>query len=236
MITTWSFSRLKDYERCPHTQQLRLNNAPKPPFEINRGTEIHESTEKYIRGELADRQAERYEKQIHRSLHLVKPLAEAYQDGAKITLEEEWGFTENWEPCAWDSPDIWLRVQCDAVEHHSETLQIIDWKTGRSYGNELNHIQQLQLYAIAGFMRYPEIETVTVEDRYLDEGRVLGRTYARDEKFETLFIKWNERAQKMLTDTAFLPKPNRTNCRFCDYGLNKGTGVCEYAVPAGIAP
>lgn len=237
MITAWSFSRLKDYERCPFTQQLRLDGAPKPPFEINRGTELHEATEKYIRGELSDRDRERYEKQIHRGLSLVQRVANDFEDGANIILEEEWGFDENWIPCAWDSPDIWLRVQCDCVHVvDDENLHIIDWKTGRSFGNELHHIQQLQLYAIAGFMRYPEAQTVVCDDRYLDEGRIISRTYARDDKFEALFVKWNQRAQKLLTDESFIPRPTKHNCRFCDYGLNKGSGACTYAIPIEVAP
>jgi RecB family exonuclease len=224
----WSFSALRDFEQCPHRIKLKAEKAPVLEEEENRGTVIHREAEMYIKGELdaMPKSLKKFEAEFEREREL-------YAAGL-VQVEQPWGFTHIWTPTDYFAPDIWLRVQIDSMERMPDDLStrfVVDWKTGKSWGNEVPHIQQLQLYAVATFMRFPEVGTVVCADRYLDEGKELKKTYVRDDKFDRYFEKWNQRAEKMLADDEGTPKPNRMNCRFCRYGVEKGSGACAYAVP-----
>lgn len=228
IATSWSFSALRDYERCPFVIQLKANKAPRPEEEENRGTILHRYAEQYIKGEIDNLPAglKKFDTEFER-------LREVYPTG-RLSVEQSWGFDALWQPVDWFAKDIQLRVQIDVLERLEEepdTALVLDWKSGKSWGNEIMHAQQLQLYAIATMMKFPDIHHVVAQDYYLDEGKVKKKAFHRDEKFDLLFEKWSERAEKMLTDDEPRARPNRMNCRFCNYGVTKGSGACDFAVP-----
>lgn len=123
----------------------------------------------------------------------------------------------------------WLRMKIDAlVMHDAKTATVIDYKTGKKYGNEVKHGEQLQLYALATFMRYPELETVFSELWYLDQDivtsvrvpRKMGLRYAE---------KFAKRGNAIVDCLDFPPNPNVHSCRWCQYGPWNG-GQCEVGV------
>lgn len=127
----------------------------------------------------------------------------------------------------WQPP--WLRLKLDALVMHDETTAtVIDYKTGRKHGNEIKHAEQLQLYQLAAFMRYPKLETVYAELWYLDQdedtsqkfSRALGLRYR--EKFTT-------RGNALVSCEDFPPNPNRFTCKWCMYG-SWGSGDCHVGV------
>ena len=78
---------------------------------------------------------------------------------AKVELEGEWGFTKDWEICGWMEGRTWARIKLDALVNESDTsARVIDYKTGKRFGNEISHSQQALLYAIGTFLRYPNLE------------------------------------------------------------------------------
>jgi len=82
----------------------------------------------------------------------------------------------------------WARIKLDALVHQDEqSARVIDYKTGKKWGNEISHSQQALLYAIGTFLRYPDLEFV------------------------------NSRAVKMTTETEFNPTPSKSSCRWCSY-------------------
>ena len=93
MISAWSYSRLKNYEQCPHRAFLAyVEKRPEPP-EIdkkaaNRGTEIHTQIENYIRGD-----SDELTNPALKAKHIIDPLRDEYRAG-NVELEGDWGFTD----------------------------------------------------------------------------------------------------------------------------------------------
>jgi hypothetical protein len=229
-IKSWSFSALETYKRCPQAALWRYGEkrptlAPAKNSPLVRGKVLHEAQERYLKGETNE---------------LPKPFApwketydlyrELYTNGT-CTVEEEWAFTSALEQTGWLDDDCWLRVKCDVVIHHdANSLTIEDLKTGKRWGNEVKHLHQGQIYAFAGFVRYPEVSDVLVVFRYPDQQhQVIQKHYDRDKAFHQM-TKHNQRGIEMTTATEFPPKPNVQNCKFCDYGSLNGNSECPFAV------
>lgn len=226
-IKFWSFSALKTFEKCPHETYLaRVEKLPRPePKEdspLLRGEIVHKDAEAYIRGE------GEITKQLKKVADVLEVCRQAYDEG-RVELEQNWFFDREWRTTDWDNK--WCYAKLDYFEHETtmNSAHVIDWKTGKSYGKEIAHTQQGQLYAIAAFMRYTELLTVRVTFWYTDEGKQSSRVYNRT-MLPQLIASFTARAERMLTATSFPPKPNRTNCKFCDFGPNNGTNACAYGV------
>lgn len=233
-IRTWSFSRLAVFETCPYRAKLAyIDRIPEPERPLpkgktehanDRGSRIHASAEAYIKGdveevipELKDFAAE------------IKQLRDMYAQG-KVSLEGEWGIDKDWTPVPWDDKSVWGRVKLDALVHiNKHHAIVVDYKTGRKFGNEFKHGEQCQLYQLATFMRYPELEIVETELWYTDQDELTHMRYTRDQGLR-FFANINSRATKMTTATEFTPKPSPHACRYCPYSEERGNGVCEYSV------
>ena len=146
-IKDWSFSRLMIFEQCAYRAKLQSidkipDNTPKTA--ADRGTAIHTEAEIYVKGDgplplsLAKFQTD------------FESLRRHYADG-RVFLEGEWGFDNQWNRTTW--AQAWLRLKCDAVVAlGDDTIAVIDLKTGARFGNEVKHLDQLHLYAVASFL------------------------------------------------------------------------------------
>jgi len=233
-IPTWSFSSLSKYEQCPYQAYLKRikrveTNEQPNDSPLVRGNRIHDEAEQYVDGRLPD-----MPKSIKKFTSQFKGLRELYVDG-QVTLEQGWGFDSNWEPCTYDDwGTVWHQSKLDALIQHDETtFTIVDYKTGKSWGNEVKHTMQGVLYAVALMCLYPQAESITVEFWYLDEGKTKRRTYNRSQLLPQM-ASFNRRGVAMTSATEFPPKANKMNCLYCDYGVNKGNGKCQYAVDPNL--
>lgn len=214
LVPAWSYSALKTYESCAYRTYISKVKKVREEFgpAAERGTRIHDEAEQYVRHQTADLPdaLKKFEQQF-------KDLREQFGD-AKVETEGEWGFTLNWEPTGWLAPDTWARIKLDALVHETETsARVIDYKTGKQFGNEIAHSQQALIYAIGTFFMYPDLEIVNTEMWYLDHGTTMEQTYTRDEAM--IFMpKLHERAVTMTTATKFPPNPSNYNCRWCSFG------------------
>jgi hypothetical protein len=232
VIKAWSYSRLSVFEQCPLRAKLAyIDKIPEPERPLppgktehanDRGTRIHEAAEMFVRGGvelLPELQSFKDEFENLRSL---------YHKG-KVSLEGEWGITQEWKPVAWMDRNVWLRVKLDAmVRLDPEQAVVIDYKTGKKAGNEVKHAEQGQLYAVGTANRNPEIEQVTVEFWYTDQDDITSKTYDLGE-IDTFRQKFHERGIRITSATDFEPRPNMFNCRWCPYGP-KGTGHCKVGI------
>lgn len=226
-LISWSYSALKDYETCPHRIKLKLDKAPVPEQEENRGTIIHRLAEQYVKGEIEElpRELRKFETQFEEDRN-------AFFEG-KLEVESEWGFTYEWEPCSWF--DAYCRIKCDQVLHISDSeARVTDHKTGKRWGNEVGHMDQAALYALGTFMRYPKVDAIETEFRYLDVGEQTKRLWSRDKDCIRLMQRYEKRVQWLQMDKTFKPKPTRMACHWCRYSNNEvGSGACGYSVPWG---
>lgn len=231
-ITSWSHSKLADFEKCKflawlkHDQRIPEPERPLPPGKTehanDRGTRVHEACELYVKGdihELAPEAALHFGPQID----LLRVL---HAEGL-VHLEGEWGHDQDWMPTDWRT--AWLRLKLDAlVLWHRTYATVIDYKTGKKFGNEVKHAEQMQLYALATFMRYPELEFVEVELWYLDQNEVTKMRFSRDQalRFKASYTK---RGTALTTCTDWKPNPSKFTCKWCQYGPWNG-GQCQVGV------
>jgi len=226
---SWSHSKSVDFEKCKrmfwlkHDQRIPEPERPLPPGKTehanDRGSRVHDGCENYVRGNI-DEMPHEAEKHFGPQIDLLRCLYAAGQ----VSLEGEWAMDEDWVPTEWKQG--WLRLKLDALVHIDKTEAIvIDYKTGKKFGNEVKHGEQLQLYALVSFLRHPELETVHAELWYLDVNEVTAIKFTRAQALR-FRDRWHSRGTAITTCTQFPPNPNIFSCKWCGYGP-WGTGHCE---------
>lgn len=233
-IMSWSHSSLGNFEKCKFLAKLKqIDRIPEPERPLpegktehanDRGSRIHDHAELFVKGEHAN--------QIHEMRKFAVEfdhLRHLYTLGL-VSLEGEWGVDKNWEPTDWKT--AWHRSKVDAmVMPNKHEAVIIDYKSGKRFGNEVKHAEQTQLYSLNAVLRYPDLESVTTELWYLDTDELTSATYSRDRilRFKPGF---DARAKRMTECTDFPPNPNFYTCQWCAYGP-WNSGHCTVGVKRG---
>lgn len=230
-LPSWSHSRIVDFESCKfkaflkYDQRIPEPERPLPPGKTehanDRGTRVHDAAERYVRGEIDD---------LIPELHTFAPefirLRGLFPSGA-VHLEGEWGMDKNWEPCDWRT--AWLRLKIDSLTFLTPyEAVVVDYKTGKRWGNEIKHTEQTQLYALNTALRHPTLEVIHTELWYTDLDELHAITYERHQALR-FRDRWHKRGVAMTTATDFPANPNIFSCKWCPYGP-KGTGHCERGV------
>ena len=232
MITQWSYSKLTTFEQCKLRAKLQyIDRIPEPERPLppgktehanDRGTRVHEAAEFFVKDDI------RLIPELEKFKDEFAHLRSLYKKGM-VSLEGEWVHNKNWDPVAWNSSDAWLRLKLDAFIRVSPSQGVVvDYKTGRMFGNEIKHGEQGQLYMAASFVRFPELQEITVEFWYLDQDDIISSTYTRAQS-EHFLRKFTQRGDIITSCTEFPANPNIFACKWCPYGP-KGTGHCEVGV------
>lgn len=215
-IGSWSFSRYRDYRKCPrlfkHKYVDRMKEPPNKAME--RGTEIHKLAEDYLLGKLKKLPAEleKFEVEFN-ALRAMKPETET-----GLYFTKEWKLTtfDDWNNC-------WLRIKIDARATREEGPRlVVDHKTGRVKDEDR---EQMSLYALGEFKADPALEVVETELWYIDHGEIMDDRYVR-KQLPVLEKDWAKKTKAMLSDTTYKPTPGRA-CDYCIYSKAKG-GPCAY--------
>jgi hypothetical protein len=153
MQVKWSHSALKDYEGCPrrYHEVKVLKNFPFVDNDHTRyGKVFHKAAEDYIQDGVVLPEEFSYAKATLDAL-LAKP-------GRKL-CEYEMALTVDLKPCAWASPDAWVRgiVDLAIVDDDNLTAWVVDYKTGN---NKYPDREQLKLMALLIFAHMPHIRKV----------------------------------------------------------------------------
>lgn len=130
--------------------------------------------------------------------------------------------TTNWGP-------IWLSGKLDyGIFLQPDYLRIDDWKTGQIWKDEIpKYEEQLDLYALVGFLKYPFVNVIQPRLAWLDVGEFyVVRKYEREE-LPKLKKRWSKAVKPMLADRTFAPLPNRW-CGYCPYGQERGDKRCKH--------
>jgi hypothetical protein len=222
-VKVWSFSTLKDFEACKYRTYLsKVEKMPHPGSNqaMDRGNRVHDAAEKYVVGETDTliKELEKFETSLGR-------LREQYLEGI-IEVEQNWGFTAEWKTVSWRDASLWCRMKLDVLVRDGEdSAYVIDYKTGKKFGNEIKHTDQGLSYAIGTIMRYPQIKTVQVEFWYTDQGETLKKLFNRNQLM-LLVPHLEERAHRMTSCTNFEPSPSVHTCKWCPH---RETNSCAYA-------
>lgn len=231
MITSWSHSKLGDFEKCKflawlkHDQRVPEPIRPLPPGKTehanDRGTRIHQHAEDFVKGAIATQIPEmtKFEVEFDHLRHLFGL--------GLVSLEGEWAVDDEWNPTDWKTG--WHRSKVDAIVFPSpEVAIVIDYKSGRKFGNEVKHAEQTQLYALNAVLRYPALEVVHTELWYLDVDELTPATFTRAQilRFKANF---DRRGRALTTCTSWPTNANVYSCQWCQYGPWNG-GQCKDGV------
>lgn len=233
-IPSWSHSKLVDFEKCKFLAWLKYDQKiPEPERPLrpgqtehanDRGTRVHTAAELFVNGKAATQVSE-----MQKFAHEFDHLRHLFSRGL-VSLEGEWAVDQNWNITDWRTG--WHRSKVDAIVFPNKTSAIvIDYKTGKKFGNEVKHAEQTQLYALNAVLRYPELEVVTTELWYLDQDAITTAEFTRAQilRFKA---NWDKRGNALTSATAFPPNPNVYSCQWCQYGPWNG-GQCKVGVQRG---
>jgi hypothetical protein len=184
--------------------------GPRPA--ADRGTRLHTACEKYLKDEIPLEKLSIDFRNVRGHLTIMKDL--------KAKAEEVWLCDDHWNYQT--EEDLLTRFKAVIDIHYiiGKTLFIIDLKTGRQYPE---HADQLQLYAVMGFSRYPEVAVVETSALYL-EGPGHPSQYPRA-MLPHLQKFWANRGGILFDATEYPATPSADACRYCDYRAAKG-GQC----------
>lgn len=219
-ITAWSFSRWNDYKKCAKYAYYKHVLRMKEPGNsaMDRGAAIGELAEKFAK---ASKRAK-----CPTELKTFEQEFRALQCRV-VMSEEEWAFTPKWTRTGWFDKDAWCRVKVDCAYYDevAKRLVVIDYKTGKLNDT---HLDQLSLYALAGFIIEEQAAEVEVQLWYLDHGVQKPdepKVYVRAD-VPKLKKEWEKNTKPMLSDGRFPEKPGKA-CGWCHFSKGKG-GPCKY--------
>lgn len=236
-LKSWSHSRLTEFEKCKfkvflkNVQHIPEPDRPLPPGKTehanDRGSRVHDECERFVNG-TSDYLPPEADKHFGMHLFLLRHLHAAKQ----VSLEGEWGMDRGWCPTDWAT--AWHRCKLDAIVFDqpkgARSAIVVDYKTGKRWGNEVKHGEQMQLYLLNSFLRFPDLEEVRTELWYLDLGEtaVQSMTRAQALRFKSNF---DRRGHAVTNETEFKPNPNKFSCKWCPYHSHEGgTGHCVVGV------
>lgn len=222
LLTAWSYTRYADYRRCPmffaYKHLLRIKEPAGPA--LQRGRDIHKEAEQYIT-------AKRKPKMPASLRNFADQMTQLR--GLHPSVEQQWGFTKEWEPTDWFGANVWVRNVLDVcVVYDDNTADVIDHKTGKKYGS---NDEQMELFGLSTFAKFPQLEHVTTRLWYLDiepadpQGNEVVAEFKAKE-VPALKKDWAKRVRPMFADRKFPPRPN-DKCRFCFLSKAKG-GPCKF--------
>ena len=215
-ITTWSYSRFSTYTTCPKkAKYLYIDKFKEAESEaLINGSKVHKKLEEYLTYPGMD-----VPEGTHPKFHDM--LDNLIHQGAKP--EESWAFNADWKPCGPWAEGVWVRGKFDAYYiTEDNTLVMIDFKTGKV--RPINQ-EQLDLYALMGFKKFPMVDKIVTELWYVEEGTHLVTNYHRDQ-LPCMEKEWNARSKPMLADTTFSERPSAL-CGWCSFAKAKN-GPCKF--------
>ena len=135
--------------------------------------------------------------------------------------EQFWTCDSKFKPTVsnW-APSTAILGKVDAFYVKDDKLHIIDFKTGKV---RPNNMEQLELYAVMGFNRFP-VEEIEVELFYVDHGIILKEAFERT-GLNLMQLKWEARLKDFSETTEFNPNPSAL-CGWCDFSMKK-QGICK---------
>lgn len=224
-ITAWSMSRLGDYETCArkayfkYVKKLKDKGSP----QAQRGIELHKQAEQFVKGEDPEIHFE-----LRRVAKYLNKFKAMYAEG-KVRAETQLAFTKEWTVCDWFDPATWLRVVIDITEEVAPGyLLISDWKSGKLKRDDEGYGAQLNLYSVAAISAgwCDEAKSQLI---FIDHGVPVERPegHVVRDILRPAQIYWENRVERMLTDTIFSPNPDYRNCMYCPFSKAVG-GPCEY--------
>lgn len=218
-LTAWSFSRWDAHHQCPLKFKLRYldkNEEPAGAAMLN-GRKVHNALRDYL---------SKYDSPLEPPPEAGKASELAAQlrqgDWDKV-VEQQWGYTREWQATSWFGNATWFRSVLDVgVIYDDNTAEVVDWKTGKPRGT---YGEEMELFAISLMQRAARVTHVSTRLAFTDVKHEVFSEFPRSD-LPALIAKWERQVAPMFEDTTYLPRPNE-GCKWCHFAKSK-TGMCRY--------
>ena len=171
----WSHSGLKDYEGCArrfHEVKVLKNYPFTDTVHTIYGKQVHESAEHYVRDNVP----------LPKEHEFIQPTLDSLlkKTGRKL-CEHEMGLTEDLQPCAFDSPDVWVRGIADLliIDDDGFKARVVDYKTGK---DKYPDRDQLTLMSLMVFAHFPHIRQVNSALLFVVKNTMVSQVMTVEEK------------------------------------------------------
>lgn len=213
----WSYSRLKTWEECPkqyfYSYKERLPGHREASPASERGSQLHEKAELYLKGEL-----QLYPPEFQKvSAHTMLLKAKNARPEVKLAVREDWS------PCSFDDEDVYLRAIIDVLYEEDGVVHVQDWKTGQQYAS---HPDQLSTYVAIAAAHHAEATEYRARLIYIDQGVVTPPVTTPADRVKPIRMILDGRVKNAETDEIY-PTRAGSHCRWCDYSSRHG-GPCQF--------
>ena len=227
-----SFTLLDLHAKCNYAAFLRQSipykeyqEKSEPNPNADRGTELHDATEQFVKGYLPS-----LPKEIKYQREYIESCRRMVDEGKKVYAENPWYFDKEWTPQEKEGHRLVLKL--DQYYFETPNIMVIDeWKSGKAIGNEAKHVRQTKFYATGAFMKFPDLQLVNTYVRYFDQNFVLPRSYTREQSM-AFHRTFDNQLRLFWHDTKYQPRPSRAACGICPYNAmnTDGSYFCAYGV------
>lgn len=223
----YSFSKIECWNSCPYKFKLNyltdLERVPTENLALYRGSYFHH----YIETRNKDFKINHIFTQEEKDA-CDKILKEFFNSDIYYHLENKgqhelkFSISTKLEFLPYKSKDGWLRGAIDYHYFKDNKLIIVDWKSGRYKTPEEQSNSQTMLYAIWGFLKYPEINEIEAYYVYI-EHNLENKFLFKREELTSYIKKFFKNVKHIETDLEFKKRPTNL-CNWCDF---KNQGFCE---------
>lgn len=165
----WSHSALDDFVNCPraYSEKRIFKSVEETKGEATIwGEQVH----KHFEDRLVEGVALPPILEMHEAFLARLEALPGHQ-----FVEEKIALNTSGQPCEFFGDEVWFRGVIDYLKVNGSQALVIDHKTGKVH----QKTQQLSLFAIWVFAKYPEVETVCAEYYWTQNRAKAGATYHR---------------------------------------------------------
>ena len=197
----WSYSKLKDYETCPHRLTLNRNRAATTTStEALAGIGTHEAVESFIKNEAP----------LPSLNYFMSEIEDLKASGALSELQL--GIDRHWKPSDWTT--AWGRCVLDAFIATPTENRIVDFKNGNPH--PIAHTDQAQIYSAIVAQHHPNVP-ITVEFWYLQTGKTYRLRFDPNHLNALVIPRLTARIDALENDRTLRPNPIKYICQYCKY-------------------
>lgn len=175
----YSYSAIKEFKTCQrkYYENKVLKIHPHVDTEATMyGKDVHKALEDYVGQGIPLGGHSRFQGIADNLINI---------EGTKHT-ELEMALDDKLEPCAFKSPDAFIRGIADLVIINGNTASIFDYKTGKA---NYPDPEQLELMALMVFRHFPEVEHVKAALLFVLYDKIIASEYHKKNAKES-WVKW----------------------------------------------
>lgn len=222
----YSYSKINTWKRCPYKFKLKYIEKIKTPFVPNlallKGSFLHYCIEKNTNGKEYATTAIFTEEEKNKAIKILSQFrkSELCQFYLSVKGEHEVDFSilkekDIFKVANFKNINALFKGKIDYLFQQNNELYILDWKSGKYIDQDDQKFDQLLLYAIWGFLKYENINTINCSFVYIEHLKENKVIYHRKD-LKSYIEKYIEYINKIESDESF-EKIKSKQCDYCEY-------------------